>query len=82
MGCFGVPRCHETAGTKEKQGEKDKEIEKEETQNATKTATVLWRLLLTIFDYKTGEFEILTIFVPTNRGYSQKNSLGKQTSID
>ena len=33
MGCFGVPRCHETAGNKEKQGEKDKEIEKEETKN-------------------------------------------------
>ena len=30
-GLFGVPRCHETAGNKEKQGEKDKENEKEET---------------------------------------------------
>ena len=56
MGCFGVPRCHETAGNKEKQGEKDKEIEKEETKNATKTATILWRFLLAIFDYKTGDF--------------------------
>ena len=34
VGCFGVPRCHETAGNKKKQGEKDKEIQKEETQNA------------------------------------------------
>ena len=47
------PRCHETAGNKEKRGEKDKEIEKEETRNATKTATILWRFLLAIFDYKT-----------------------------
>ena len=56
MGCFGVPRCHETAGNKEKQGERDKDIEKEETKNATKTATILWRFLLAIFDYKTGDF--------------------------
>ena len=56
VGCFGVPRCHETAGNKEKQGEKDKEIEKEETQNATKNATILWLFLLAIFDYKTGDF--------------------------
>ena len=56
---------------KEKQGEKEKEIEKEETKNATKTATILWRFLLAIFDYKTGDFfEILAIFMPTNRGYS------------
>ena len=71
MGCFGVPRCHETAGNKEKLGEKDKEIQKEETQNATETATILWRFLLAIFDYKTGDFlKIWAIFVPTNRGYS------------
>ena len=35
---------------------KDKEIENEETKNATKTATILWRFLLAIFDYKPGDF--------------------------
>ena len=54
MGCFGVPRWHETAGNKEKQEEKDKEIEKEETENTTKTATLLWRVFWVICHYKTG----------------------------
>ena len=72
MGCFGVPRCHETAGNKEKQGERDKDIEKEETKNATKTATILWRFLLAIFDYKTGDFLRFWPFLrPPNRGYSR-----------
>ena len=71
MGCgFGVPRCHETAGDKEKQGEKDKDIEEEETKNATKTATILWWFLLAILTLKLGISEILAIFMPTNRGYS------------
>ena len=56
MGSLGVPRCHETAGNKEKQVKKDKEIEKEETKNAIKTATILWRFLLAIFDCKIGDF--------------------------
>ena len=30
VGCLGVPRRDETAGNKNKQGENDKEIEKEE----------------------------------------------------
>ena len=34
---------------KEKQGEKDKAMKKEETENAPKTATILWRFLLAIF---------------------------------
>ena len=36
VGCFGGPRCHETAGKKKKQGENDKELEKEETNMANK----------------------------------------------
>ena len=35
--------------------EKKREIEEEETQNTTKTATILWRFLAAIFDYKIGE---------------------------
>ena len=69
MGCFGVPRCHEAAGNKEKQGEKDKE--REETQNTTKTATILWRFWLAIFDYKTGDvLKIWAMLGPTNWGYN------------
>ena len=55
-GLFWVPRWQETAGNMEKQGEKDKDIEKEKTNNTTKTATILWRFLLAIFDKKTGDF--------------------------
>ena len=43
---------------------------KEEAQHATKTATILWRFLVAIFDYKTRDFKSLAIFMPTNRGYS------------
>ena len=56
VGCFGVPRWQKTAGNKEKRGENDKEFEKEETTDATKTATILWRFMLAILDYKTGDF--------------------------
>ena len=37
-------------------GKKDKEPEKEETENTTKTATILWRFSLAILHYKTGKF--------------------------
>ena len=69
---MGLQDGRKTAGNKEKQGEKEKEIEKEENKNTTKTATILWRFLLAFFfDYKTGFFfEILAIFMPTNRGDS------------
>ena len=56
MGCFRVPRWDETAGNKEKQGEKDKEIEKEEAENTRNTATILWLSLGAISNYKTGHF--------------------------
>ena len=48
-GLFGVPRCHETAGNKYKQGEKDREIDKAESENTTKTAMILWRFFVAIF---------------------------------
>ena len=47
-----IPRWHETAGNKEKHGENDEEIKKEETENTTKAATILWRFLLAIFHCK------------------------------
>ena len=53
MGLQDVMKQQERRRSKEK---KNKEIEKEETTNATKTATILWRFLLAIFDYKTGFF--------------------------
>ena len=68
MGFQDVMKQQEIRRNKEKG---DKNIEKEETKNATKTATILWRFLLAIFDYKTGDFfEVLAIFAPTNRGYN------------
>ena len=51
---MGIP--DETARNKERQGEKDKEIEKEETGNTRETATILWLSLEAIFNYKTGHF--------------------------
>ena len=56
MGCLGFPRWHETAGSKEKHGEHDKEIEKEEAENTRKTATILWLSLGVIFNNETGYF--------------------------
>ena len=56
MGCFRVPRWDETAGDKEKQGEKDKEIDEEEAENTRNTATILWLSLGAISNYKTGHF--------------------------
>ena len=55
MGCVGVPRWHETAGNKEKHGEKDKDIEKEEAKNTRNTAKILWLSLGAVFNYKTGQ---------------------------
>ena len=37
-----VSRWHETAGNKQKRGEKDKDIERKEAENTRKTATILW----------------------------------------
>ena len=34
---------------KRNKGKKDKEIKKEESENTTKTATILWRFLLAIY---------------------------------
>ena len=35
-GLFGVPSCNETAGNKEKRGENDNDVEKEETKTQQK----------------------------------------------
>ena len=51
---MGAPRWDETARNKEEQGEKDKDIEKEETENTRKIATILWLSLRAIFNHKTG----------------------------
>ena len=76
MGCFGVPRWHETAGNRKKQGEKDKESEKEKPKTQQNRHDFV-AVFVGHFDCKTGDLlgiflKILAIFVPTNRGYSQK----------
>ena len=65
-GLLGVPRWDETAGNKEKQGEKDKKIDKEESKNTRKTATILWLSFRAILNNKTGNvFKIFACFGPT-----------------
>ena len=53
---------HQTAGNIEEQGEKTLRNWERWAKHATKTATILWRVLLGIFDYKSGDFKDFSHF--------------------
>ena len=53
LGFQDVMKQHERRRNKEK---KTKNLRKKKPKWPTKTATILWRFLLAIFDYKTGDF--------------------------
>ena len=53
MGIQDVMKQQEIRRNKEKRTKKSR---KKKPQTPTKTAAILWRVLLAIFDYKTGEF--------------------------
>ena len=56
VGCFGVPRCHETAGNKEKQGEKTKKLRKKKPKMQQKPPRFCGGFCWAIFDNKIGDF--------------------------